>query len=881
MALAPGTRIGPYEVVSFIGAGGMGEVYRARDSKLDRQVALKILPDTFANDTDRLMRFDREARTLASLNHPHIAQIYGIEERALAMEFVEGATLADLIAAGPLPMDDALEIARQMTEALEAAHQQGIVHRDLKPANVKVRGDGTVKVLDFGLAKALDPGDGRDSNLANSPTITSPAMTMHGVIMGTAPYMAPEQARGRAIDRRADVWAFGVVLYEMLTRRRAFEGEDTTAILARVIERDPDWSLLPANTPPSVHRLLRRCLQKNPSHRMRDLGDARLDIADALVEGRGTSTAPAASGESKRSRWLPWMLAAGVAGAAFMVGRWLERPAPLAAAVNRLTVNLPDETELASFGRPVAVLSPDGQALAIVGDKAGERQILLRRLDTYDAKPIAGTEGGDQPFFSPDGRWLGFRANGIIKKVELGGGVPLEIGPSDGLGAAWLTDETIVFNREYQDGLYRVPASGGKATRLTEPDRSRKELGHFWPQVMPDGRHILFTSYSTPIDQSRIEMYALDTGQRSVVIEGGMHGQYVGDGNLVYVRADSMVAVPFDAASLRVMGAPVPLSEDAVIDPSNGVAHLNVASNGTMAYIPSSMAQRPRSLVWVDRTGNMREVTPVRKRYADPRLSPDGNRVAVTITDRSRDVWIEDLARRVSSRVTSGPASEFAPIWMHNGSQLLFTSETPVYQIFGTPLPAGTAPRPIVATEYDTVATSITPDDVMVLYYVSNPKSGEDIMMARLDGKDSPKVILNSRFDEVDPALSPDGHWLAYSSDESGRSEVYVQAFPNAGERWRVSTDRGFAPRWSRDGRELFFVSGSRMYAVPIKTSPTFSPGTPVVLFEQRPDRVVLYSGYDVAKDGRFVMVQHDPGEAHTPINIVTHWVAELKAKVK
>ena len=879
MALAPGTRIGPYEVVAFIGAGGMGEVYRARDSKLDRPVALKILPDSFAGDSDRLMRFDREARTLASLNHPHIAQIYGVEERTLAMEFVEGATLADLIAAGPLPMEDTLDIARQMTEALEAAHQQGIVHRDLKPANVKVRSDGTVKVLDFGLAKALDPADGRDSNLANSPTITSPAMTMRGVIMGTAPYMAPEQARGRAIDRRADVWAFGVVLYEMLTRRRAFEGEDTTAVLARVIERDPDWSALPPNTPPSLHRLIRRCLEKNPAQRLHDIGDARLDIADALGELK--RPVPIASAGDGSFRWFPWIAAAGFAAIAFIAGRSLQPSAAAPATVSRLTVNLADDTELGDLGRPVAVLSPNGDSLALSIYKGEKYQLWLRRLDSYETTPVSGTEDGNQPFFSPDGKWIGFHANNMLKRIQPGSGGALDVAHSDGLGAAWLPDDTIVFNREYQDGLYRVPAGGGQEAKLTSPDRSRRELGHFWPQSLPDGKHILFTNYSSPIEQSRIEVLALDTGQRTVVVEGGLHGQYVGSGLLVYARKDSMVAVRFDPATLKVTGPPVALGEDMLIDPSNGVGHLSVSANGTMAYISTASAQRPRSLVWVDRAGNVREITSARRRYSNPRLSPDGTRVAVTITEKGRDVWIEDIGRGVSSRITSGPEAEFDAIWTHRGNQLLFANETPAYQVFTTLLSAGATPRAVVATEYDTTPTALTPDDAMVLYDASDPKTGEDIMIARVDGQGSPKALLNSRFDESNGTLSPDGRWLAYTSNESGRSEVYVQAFPTAGERYRVSTDSGFDPRWSQDGKELFFVGGPRMYAVSIRTSPTFAVGTPTVLFTQRQDQALLYSGFDVARDGRFVMVQHDAAERRTPINVITNWVEELKQKVK
>jgi Tol biopolymer transport system component len=566
---------------------------------------------------------------------------------------------------------------------------------------------------------------------------------------------------------------------------------------------------------------------------------------------------------------------------AFVAGRALRPSAARPETLSRLTVNLPDETELASLGRPVAVLSPNGDTLALTAYKGERNQIWLRRLDSFEATPVGGTEDANEPFFSPDGKWIGFHAHATLKKIQIGGGGALDVAHSDGMGATWLPDDTIVFNREYQDGLYRVSAGGGQETQLTSPDRSRRELGHFWPQALPDGKHILFTNYSSPIEQSRIEVLALDSGQRKVIVEGGLDGKYVGSGLLVYARKDSIVAVRFDPATLTVAGQPVALNEDIVVDPSNGVAHLSVSANGTMAYISAASAERPRSLVWVDRAGNTREITPTRRRYSHPRLSPDGTRVAVTITEKGRDVWIEDIGRNVPSRITSGPAAEFDAVWAHSGNQLLFANETPAYQVFSTLLSPGATPRAVVATEYDTTPTALTPDDAMVIYDVSDPKNGQDIMIARVDGKGSPKAILHSRFDEGDGALSPDGRWLAYTSNESGRSEVYVQAFPTAGERYRVSTDSGFDPRWSQDGKELFFVGGPRMYAVPIKTSPTFAVGTPTVLFTQRQDQALVYSGFDVAKDGRFVMVQHDAAEARTPINVVTNWIEELKQKVR
>jgi Tol biopolymer transport system component len=507
-------------------------------------------------------------------------------------------------------------------------------------------------------------------------------------------------------------------------------------------------------------------------------------------------------------------------------------------------------------------------------------QLWMRDFASYDVKPIAGTESAVQPFFSPDGQWLAFHANGVMKKLSIGGGVPLDLCQAHGFGAAWLPDDTIVFNPDYREGLARVSAAGGAVTKLTEPDRARKELGHFWPGVLPDGKHILFTSFSAPIEQSRIEVYDLATGQRTVLVDGGVRAQYVQGGFLVYLRAESVVAVRFDPNTLKISGQPIPISEDVVTDASEGVAQISVAANGTMAYISSSLTKRPRSLVWVDRTGAIKEATPTRRLYSDPSLSPDEKTIAVTITEKSRDIWVGDLARDVFTRVTSAPAAEFGPIWTHAGNQLAFTSETPIFQVSTVLLSAPAEARAIVATDFDSVPGTVTADDSAVLYE-SSLSTGGDIMMARFDGKGAPVPVVNTRFDEGDPALSPDGRWLAYTSNESGKNEVYVQSFPSGGERVRVSTDGGNDPRWARDGHELFYIAASRMYAARVTTTPKFSVATPVMLFEEHIDRMILDAGYDVAKDGRFLMVQFDPAATHVPVSIVLNWTDELAKKLK
>ena len=672
MPLSPGTRLGVYEVHSLLGAGGMGEVYRATDTKLKRPVAVKVLPAAVASDPERLARFQREAAVLAALNHPNIAAIYGVEDSsgtpALIMELVEGPTLADRIAEGAIPPDEALPIARQIAEALEAAHEQGIIHRDLKPANVKLRADGTVKVLDFGLAKVLDSAASA-IDASQSPTITSPAMTGMGVILGTAAYMSPEQAKGRPADKRSDVWAFGAVLYEMLSGQRAFKGEDVSDTLAMVLKGEPEWHALPGEVSPLVVTLIRRCLEKDRRRRIAEFSTALFVIDESARVAAAASAQPA----SVRRRTGLAVVAAGTAAVIAGSAAWMLKPAaspslPLA----RFTIALPADEQFSSTGRHVVALSPDGTQIAY----GANGRLYLRAMDQLDAVPIRGTEGagnmtGRSPFFSPDGQWIGFWQNDQLKKVSVTGGAPVVLCAAlNPWGASWAADNTILYGQG-ADGIWRISGDGGTPENVVTVDAGQIAHG---PQLLPGGRAILFTlARNNDWDAAQIVVQSLDTGTRRVVLEGGSDARYVSTGHLVYALGSTLLGVPFDAATLAVTGGPVPLVEAVARaprgagplgpGPQTGAAHFAMSSDGALIYAPADAVagflERPRTLVWVDREGRETPLKTPARAYVYPRLSPDGTRAAVDTRDQENDIWILDLARETLTRLTFGRALEF------------------------------------------------------------------------------------------------------------------------------------------------------------------------------------------------------------------------------
>jgi eukaryotic-like serine/threonine-protein kinase len=886
--LKTGDRLGPYEVLTELGAGGMGKVYRARDTKLNRDVALKILPESFALDPDRRARFKREAHVLASLNHPNIAAIYGFEEsdgvQALVLELVEGPTLADRIANGPIPLDEALPIARQIADALEAAHEQGIVHRDLKPANIKLRSDGTVKVLDFGLAKALDSAPVA-IDASQSPTVTSPAMmTGVGVLMGTAAYMSPEQARGRSVDKRSDIWAFGCVLYEMLTARRAFAGDEVTDTLARIITTEPDWTSLPTETPVAIRRLLRRCLQKERKGRLDSAVAARLEIDEAL-------TAPAADSSpvvppARRRERLAWTTAAVATVALIGTSTFLfvrARPEPV--LVSRFAVTLPEGQRLAGLGQTAIAFSPDGRRLVYVANSSGSQGLYLREIDSLAGKFIPGTEDGAYPFFSPDGQSIGFFASDWLKKISLGGGPPVTLARvEDRKGGSWGSDGNIVFASGSASGLSIVPAAGGTVQTLTNLNRQKAEASHRFPHHFPGGRALLFTvGTGGSWDEARIEVLNLGTGERKLLLEGGSDARYVSTGHLVFVRSGTLMAVDFDLERLEVKGSPVLLVEGMLGSSTNsGAAQATFSDAGSLAYVSGDARAFENTVVWVDRQGIEQPIQLPPRGYSHPRLSPDGQRVALTIDEGNKqDVWIYDLRRGTTDRQTLEGVSGY-PFWTPDGKKVTFQSSKAGSHLFWKPVGSGGGAERLTPGENAQLSGSWSPDGETLAFADVDPGTGLDIWTLSLKNGRKAAPLLRTSFNEADPALSPDGRWIAYESNESGHNEVYVADFPGMNRKELVSTDGGAEAVWSRNGRELFYRSGDKMMAVAIMTQPAFRASTPKFLFEKPHVPFAPLRNYDVASDGsRFLMLKDSEQlSSATHVNVVLSWTEELKRRV-
>ena len=894
----------------------MGEVYKATDTNLKRSVAIKVLPASVAGDAERLARFQREAEVLAALNHPNIAAIYGLERSgnttALVMELVEGPTVADRIAQGAIPIDEALPIAKQIAEALEAAHEQRIIHRDLKPANIKVRPDGTVKVLDFGLAKALEPAHPA-IDATQSPTITSPAlMTGGGVLLGTAAYMSPEQAKGREADKRSDIWAFGAVLYEMLTAKRPFDGEDVSDTLANVLKIDPDWSALPSGIPPALRTLLQSCLTRDRRHRVADISTV------LFVLEKGASLAPPASmlSAAPLPRRPRWQRVTALTGGALLVAAvattltWVAtRPGAAAPPrVSRLQVQSSGIAALTINGndRDLAI-TPDGSRVVYVGNNG--TQLFVRALDALE--PVAVFTGAPRgPFVSPDGQWIGFIDSGnTLRKVALTGGPAVTLATLDGLprGATWGPDDAIIVATDTQaTGLQRIAATGGPTTILTRPDRAQGEADFFWPEWLPGGRAVLFTitAVTGGLDAAQVAILDLQTGTSRILVRGGSHGHYVPsgpgspkrlerDGNhLVYAAAGTLRAVPFDLARLETRGTPVPVVPEVVTTIFGGV-DAAVAADGTLAYVSGGGlrgANALRTLVWVDRQGRETPIPAPPRAYAVPRLSPDGTRIAVGAEDQERDLWLWDLARATLTRLTVDPGGDANPVWTPDGRRLVFSSnrdgQTALYvqPADGT----GSAKRVSEGAGRPQNATAITADGTRVVFYELTPTRGRDLGLLTLTPAPRVEPLLETRFEERNGTVSPDGRWLTYESDSTSRFEIYVRPFPNVGGgQWQVSSTGGIQPLWARSGRELFYVGpGGALMTVPVQSHDTmWSAGTATKLFAASSLTGGIARGYDVSSDGqRFVMIKEggdtDQIAAASQIIVVQHWGEELKRLV-
>ena len=886
MPLSQGTRLGPYEIVTAIGAGGMGEVYRANDGNLKRSVAIKVLPASVAGDADRLARFQREAEVLAALNHPNIAAIYGLERTAdvtaLVMELVEGEDLSTYISRGAIPLAEALPIARQIAEALEAAHEQGIIHRDLKPANIKVRADGTVKVLDFGLAKAIDPAASSSAESVNSPTMTARG-TQVGVILGTAAYMAPEQAKGKAVDRRADIWAFGVVLYEMLTGQRAFTGDDVSETLASVLKDTPSMDALPAATPPRLRRLIERCLVRDPKQRLRDIGEARVDLS-ALISGASEPAATAPGPTARRvSRvsiaWVVVAAALGVVVAVLTQPLWRPARASGEDAVSvRFPLNLPEGVSPTGAGASgMMAISPDGRTIVFVAKSKAGTQLWLRPLDADAAKPLVGTEDASLPFWSPDDAFVAFFTRTSLKRVEIATGTVSSICPAlspvNRSGGTWGADNVIVFGSSgIRGALYRVAASGGTPVPLTTLDAAAGETAHTHPFFLPDGRRYLFVS----VGSKSVGLYAgaLDTRDRTLVEELPAFDlsafEYTRPGYIVYVSNHRLVARPFDQAALKFTGEPVPEAEGFGLG-GPGAPPFAVSDNGVLVFRPIGVFPQMQP-TWFGRSGARLVTVGPPGPYTTMDLSPDGRTLAVdTASERQRSVWAIDVERGTSSRITSDSYSA-NPHWFPSGDKVEYDSvrDTPPNPFVLTL--AGTETR-LMRLSDNWPTESVSPDGRSLLM-----KNGNDLFLLAASGDAKPQAFLETPFDKRDARIAPTGGLVAYASDESGVMEIYVTTFPKAGRRVRVSTAGGTVPRWRGDGGELYFQSGQAVMAVTV-TPDAAEPagirlGPPQRLFE-----VPLNSGAWIpAKDGQRFLVNVQVADAvPAPTTVMVNWVAGLK----
>ncbi len=903
MPLNAKTQLGPYEIVAPLGAGGMGEVYRAQDSRLDRDVAIKVLPEAFARDPERMARFQREAKVLASLNHPNIAGIYGFEEvegkRFLVMELVEGATLADRLRDGALSVEDALTIGRQIAEALEAAHERGIIHRDLKPANVKITPDGAVKVLDFGLAKALT-GEPSGSSLANSPTI-SVQHTQPGVILGTAAYMSPEQARGKPVDKRTDIWSFGGVMYECLTGKRPFDGETTTDVIGAILHKEPDWGALPPDTPPTVQLLLRRCLAKDRNRRLHDIADARIELEQAIADPTssslrlGSEAISVADARWRRAKWrrrLPWELAGVLAITLALTAVLLWRATnPREAPVIRFTETLPPGESVAISDIPAVAVSPDGTLLAYVADGPNGRRIHLRRLDSLESKPLPGTEGAQNPFFSPDGKWLGFVAERTIKKIAVDGGAPFRVTSvaDSPRGAGWTSDGSIIYTPSATQGLLRLPAAGGTPRTVTSLNVEKNERTHRWPQVLPGGQAVIYTvgRQDSPVnyDDARIEVVRLAGGERTLLFEGARTAWYVPPGFLLCARKSTLMAMPFDAHQLKVTGPPFPVLDGVLTTQNSGAVHLAVSESGTLVYVSGGEALAESTLVYADRDGTVHDLGVPVGAYEGLSLSPDGSRLAVGVTgQRTRDIWVINLADAGMTRLTF-KGQNLAPCWTPDGQKIAFASarDGSAMDIYWKPADGSGEELLLVSAEPELIPNSWSPDG-KTLVFDYGEKGGNDLWVLPVGSTESAKPLLEGPARTRNGEISPNGRWLAYQSqsDESGRSEVYVRDFPGPGGMWQISRDGGREPRWSADGKELFFPNGDQLMVAAVDTDSGFRAGMPSVLFEGFFPPLTGVGGfrsYTVSPDGqRFYMIKPSEKQARpTHINVVVNWTRELR----
>ncbi|MDQ2979727.1 MAG: protein kinase [Acidobacteriota bacterium] len=878
MTLSPGKRLGPYEIVAPVGAGGMGEVYRARDTRLERTVAVKVLPDHLSRDEDVRQRFEREAKTISSLSHPHICALYDVGSQDgieyLVMEFLEGETLTDRLANGPLPVEQALRYGIEMADALEKAHRQGIVHRDLKPGNVMLTKSG-VKLLDFGLAKAVAPASAK-SSLTALPTV-SPNLTQEGTILGTFQYMAPEQLEGREADARTDIFAFGAVLYEMATGRKAFEGKSQASLIGSILRDEPaPISVVQPMTPPALDRVVKTCLAKDPEDRWQTARDVLLQMK-WIQEGGSQAglPAPVAAQRKKRER-IAWAIAGAALAAAAILAVGFLRRAPAQPRTIRFEIATPEGITTIDAPR----ISPDGRHLAFnATDSSGMSRIWVRALNALAAQPLAGTEGTTRPFWSPDSRFLGFFAEGKLKKITVSGGPAQKIcdAPS-GADGSWSPEGVILFDGTANDPIFRVSAAGGTPVVAVKPEASRKEAEVGWPEFLPDGRHFLYMAIGQKAEDNAYRIGSLDSKESRTIAPAQTLVTYAPPGYLLFVRGKTLVAQPFDAKAGKTMGEPTPLAERIGTGPV-GLARFSVARDGTLVYRTGESGDR---LLWVDRSGHDIETIGDPGEYHNPAFSPGGDRLAFDLTDPhsgKQDVWVRDLKRGVSSRFTFGAVDAFAPLWSPDGRLIVFTqARDQAVGLFEKAADGQGEEKLLFKSDELKVACDWSRDGRYIAFMSRGKETSWDLWALPTFGDRKPVAFLKTQFAERLPVFSPDGRFLAYDSNESGRPEVYVQSFPGPGGKWQISTSGGVEPRWRADGKELYYrAPDQRLMAVEIQAGSGFTAGVPQPLFLGRFEPGIARNRYLPTADGRrFLTVAPLGREFLTPTTVVLNWFAEL-----
>lgn len=895
MTIAKGTKLGPYEILSPLGAGGMGEVYRARDTRLDREVAVKVLPASFANDGDRLLRFEQEARATSALNHPNILTVhdFGTHEGSpyIVAELLEGEELRAQLNDGALAPRRALDYAQQIAAGLAAAHGKSITHRDLKPENLFITTDGRVKILDFGLAKLKPP---KLAPGSSSEVATQKAITDAGTVMGTVGYMSPEQVRGQEADHRSDIFSFGVILYEMLSGKRTFTGDSAIEVMNAILKAEPE-ELTETNSKvgPALERIVHRCLEKKPERRFQSASDLCFAIeALSLPSGSRMETAAVLPeltdsrytiGESQlfgnsRLGWLAAAVCLLVALTALPFAVAYFRRAPAEAEAVRFSISAPEEAAFLQLA-----LSPDGRRVAMVILSKGQPLLWVRPLNAVAAQPLRGTEGAAHPFWSPDSRFIGFFAGGKLKKIELSGGPPQPLceAPGQGRGGAWNREGVIVFASGPGSGLYRVSAAGGATTPVTKLDPGRQETAHRWPHFLPDGRHFLYSASAAQLDNHAIYAGSLDTEESTQVLAASSNAQYapVSEGGyLFFVRAGVLMAQPFDAQQLKLKGEQFHVAEQVKYNPANDLGFFSVSENGALAYDPSGINQ-DLQLTWFDRAGKQLGVVGASGNLSSFALSPDDKRVAVTRIDAQSgqaDIWLYDLERDRASRFTFDPAFDDFPLWSPDGSRVAFRSNRREgnFDLYQKLASGAGQDELLLKSDLEKRPTSWSSDGRFIAYYQIDPKTKEDVWVLPLFGGQKPFPLVQTEFNEVSARLSPDLKWIAYTSNESGKPEIYVQPFPAGGGRWQVSKDGGTTSRWRRDGKEIFYIGGGKVMAVAVKGSATFEVGTPQPLF----DSGNLSPIYAVTGDGQRFLFSTPVEEAQSAqITVVLNWTAEVK----